>query len=93
MDLSAHLHRIVEVEVTGKHRLSLEFDDGVSGELDASNWDWRGVFEPLSDPAYFARVELDPELGSICWPIGADVAPERFISGSREGAITFRRRR
>ena len=48
----------------------------MSGELDASNWDWRGVFEPLSDPAYFARVELDDELGSIRWPSGADIAPE-----------------
>ena len=76
MDLAAHLHRIVDVEVVGEHRLRLAFDDGVSGELDASNWGWRGVFEPLSDPAYFARVELDDELGSIRWPSGADIAPE-----------------
>jgi Protein of unknown function (DUF2442) len=76
MDLAAHLHRIVDVEVVGEHRLRLEFDDGVSGELDASNWDWDGVFEQLSDPAYFARVQLDDELGSIRWPNGADVAPE-----------------
>jgi hypothetical protein len=76
MDLAAHLHRIVEVEVVGEHRLRLTFDDGVSGELDASTWDWRGVFEPLSDPAFFARVELDLELGTISWPNGADVAPE-----------------
>jgi Protein of unknown function (DUF2442) len=76
MDLAAHLHRIFEVEVVGEHRLRLAFDDGVSGELDASAWDWRGVFEPLSDPAFFARVELDRELGTISWPNGADVAPE-----------------
>ena len=76
MDLAAHLHRIVDVEVVGEHRLRLAFDDGMRGELDASNWDWRGVFEPLSDPAYFARVELDDELGSIRWPSGADIAPE-----------------
>jgi len=76
VDLAAHLHRIVEVEVVGEHRLRLVFEDGVSGEVDASGWDWRGVFEPLSDPAYFARVELDHELGSIRWPNGADVAPE-----------------
>jgi hypothetical protein len=76
MDLAAHLHRIVEVEVVGDHRLRLAFDDGVAGELDASNWDWSGVFEPLRDPAYFARVALDPELGSISWPNGADIAPE-----------------
>jgi hypothetical protein len=34
------------------------------------------VFEPLRDPAYFARVELDDDLGSISWPNGADIAPE-----------------
>jgi hypothetical protein len=76
MDLAAHLHRTVELEVVGEHRLRVAFDDGVSGEVDASGWDWRGVFEPLSDPAYFARVELDHELGAISWPNGADVAPE-----------------
>ena len=62
--------------MVGPHRLRLAFDDGVSGELDASNWDWTGVFEPLREPAYFARVQLDPELGTISWPNGADVAPE-----------------
>ena len=76
MDLAAHLHRIVEVEVVGEHRLRLAFEDGVSGELDASNWDWSGIFEPLRDPGYFARVELDEELGTISWPNGADIAPE-----------------
>ena len=25
---------------------------------------------------YFARVQLDPELGTISWPNGADVDPE-----------------
>ena len=54
----------------------MAFDDGVSGEVDAADWDWRRVFEPLRDPAYFARVELDHELGSISWPKGADIAPE-----------------
>jgi hypothetical protein len=36
---------------------------------------WDGVFAPLSDPTYFARVELDEGLGTIVWPNGADVAP------------------
>ena len=87
MDLAADLHRIVEVEVVGEHRLRLAFDDGVSGELDASNWDWSGVFEPLRDPGYFARVELDQQLGTITWPNGADVAPETlhlWIAPERE---------
>jgi hypothetical protein len=76
MELAAHLHRIVEVDVVGEHRLRLAFDDDVSGEVDARTRDWRGVFEPLSDPTYFAGVELDRELGTSRWPNGADVAPE-----------------
>jgi hypothetical protein len=39
------LHRIVEVEVVGAHRLRLAFDDGWSGELGASTCEWTGVFE------------------------------------------------
>lgn len=35
-----------------------------------------GVFEPLRDLAYFATVRVDPELGTICWPNGADLCPD-----------------
>ena len=87
MDLAAHLHRIGALEVVGDHRLRVAFDDDVSGEIDASDWTWRGVFEPLRDPAYFARVALDQELGTISWPTGADVAPETlhlWVAGRRD---------
>jgi Protein of unknown function (DUF2442) len=67
---------VTRVEVVGDHRLLLGFEDGVEGEIDLSNRDWRGVFEPLRDPSYFRRVELDSELGTIVWPNGADLAPE-----------------
>ena len=70
------LIHVTKVEVTGDHLLRLTFEDGASGEVDASGWEWRGVFEPLEDPAFFARVRLDEELGTIVWPNGADVAPE-----------------
>jgi hypothetical protein len=87
MDLGVHLHRVTGVEVVGAHRLRVAFEDGLSGEIDASNWDWHGVFEPLRDPSFFARVELDPELGTITWPNGADVAPETlhmWVADERE---------
>jgi hypothetical protein len=35
-----------------------------------------GVFAPLADPQYFAKVRLDEELGTIVWPNGADIAPD-----------------
>ena len=67
---------VTEVRTSGIHRLHLRFEDGATGELDFSNEDWTGVFAPLSDPAFFARVELDRELGTLVWPNGADMAPE-----------------
>jgi Protein of unknown function (DUF2442) len=87
MDLGAHLHSVTGVEVIGPHRLRLSFDDGLRGEIDASNWAWRGVFEPLRDPTFFARVELDRGLGTITWPNGADIAPETlhmWVADERE---------
>jgi hypothetical protein len=35
-----------------------------------------GVLEALRDKAYFAQVELDPVLGTIIWPNGADFCPD-----------------
>lgn len=72
----AEIAHVTHVEVVDDHRLHLSFEDGVEGELDFANRDWRGVFEPLRDPSYFKLVEVDPELGTIVWPNGADLAPE-----------------
>jgi Protein of unknown function (DUF2442) len=67
---------VTGAEVIGDHRIHLVFDDGSDGDVDFSGRDWRGVFEPLRDPAYFRRMTVDPELGTIVWPNGADFAPE-----------------
>lgn len=70
------LHDITAVAVVGDFRLRLTFDDGTVGEVDFAGHDWRGVLEPLGDPAYFSRVRVDPELGTVAWPDGVDLAPE-----------------
>jgi hypothetical protein len=67
---------VTGVEVIADHRLRLDFEDGIQGEIDFSARDWRGVFEPLEDPGYFSRVRVDLEMGTIVWPNGADIAPE-----------------
>jgi hypothetical protein len=76
MNAIGTLVHVTAVEVIGDRRLRLRFEDGAEGELDMAAWPWRGVFEPLRDPAFFAKVELDEELGTIVWPNGADLAPE-----------------
>ena len=70
------LPRVVEVQVTGSHRVGLRVDDGNSGEVDFAERQWRGVFGPLADSDYFAQVCLEAAAETISWPNGADLAPE-----------------
>jgi hypothetical protein len=67
---------VTAVDVIGDYQLRLTFADGTVGDVDFSGREWQGVFEPLRDPAYFARVEVNPEAGTISWPDGLDMAPE-----------------
>ena len=70
------LNDIVKVEPRGGYRLWLQFQDGVEGEVDLGpRLAFQGVFAPLRDPAYFSRVRVNPELGTICWPNDADWDP------------------
>jgi len=70
------LNDVIEVELRGEYRLWLRFQDGVQGEVDLGpEVKFQGVFVPLRDPAYFARVRINQELGTICWPNGADWDP------------------
>lgn len=67
---------VTKVEVLEPYRLRLEFDDGTSGVVDiAEHVRFRGVFAPLRDPEAFRQVRVDPELGTIAWPNGADLDP------------------
>jgi hypothetical protein len=75
------LHEVVAVEPRGDHRLYLRFDDGTEGVIDlARRLRYEGVFAPLRDQAYFDLVRLAPESGTICWPSGADIAPETLYA-------------
>jgi hypothetical protein len=71
------LKDIVAVNTLGDYRLHLRFEDSVEGVVNlATHLSFRGVFEPLKDPIYFARVRVDPQLGTVVWPNGADLDPD-----------------
>ena len=74
-ELPALVH-VTGVEVIGDHRLRLSFEDGTVGDIAFGDHEWRGVFEPLRDPARFAEVSVDEQMGTIVWPGGLDMAPE-----------------
>ena len=67
---------VTEVRHLRDYVVWLKFQDGTQGEVDLENSLRGPVFEPLKDVEYFKRVRVDPELGTIVWPNGADIAPE-----------------
>ena len=77
---------VTDVEVIGEYRLRISFADGTVGCVDMSRREWRGVFEPLRDPEYFAQVAVKPEAGTIGWPDGLDMAPEPLYAEARREA-------
>jgi hypothetical protein len=81
------LRDVVEVKPLGGKRIFLRFEDGVSGEIDLGKViEFTGVFAPLVDDREFAKVRVDPNLGTIVWPNGADLAPEMLydrVTGTR----------
>ena len=83
------MNRIVHVSAGKGYTLHVLFDDGRSGEIDLSARLFGPVFEPLRDPILFAQVQVD-EYGAVCWPNGADLAPDalyRTISSQVEPRV------
>jgi len=70
------LPRITEVEPLKGFVLRLTFTDGLVREVDLADDLWGPMAEPLQDPDYFARVRVDPELGTVVWPNGFDLDPD-----------------
>lgn len=69
------LYVVKSVRLLPHHRLEVAFADGTRGEVDLSQRLFGPVFEPLRDPELFKQVFVD-EFGAICWPNGADLAPD-----------------
>lgn len=73
--------QLIEALYVGNYRLRLRFTDGATGEIDLQSELWGPVFEPLRDIELFKQFSLNHSLNTICWPTGADLAPE-FLYGA-----------
>jgi hypothetical protein len=83
--------RVTAVTALDSHRLHLTFNDGAEGTVDLAGWviGTGGVFEPLSDPAYFRQVRLSNSGGTIGWPNGVDLCPDVLYSKATGILIPF----
>jgi hypothetical protein len=75
------LKDIVKVWPLDAYRLQLCFEDSVEGVVDVSQLvSFTGVFAALQDPSHFAAVRVNPKLGTVGWPGGADLDPDVLYS-------------
>ena len=68
--------RLVEARHVRNFVIWVRFDDGTEGDVDLAGKLHGPVFEPLQDVAYFSSFTLSPDVHTLVWPNGADLAPE-----------------
>ena len=69
------LHRVASFTLGDEYIIRVKFDDDTERSVDFGPILYGPVFGPLRDPARFKEVELDPDLGALVWPNGADIEP------------------
>lgn len=75
-------YRAAEIATLDDYRLKVLFQDGTGGIISLGSELFRPMFEPLRDPSFFAKAAVDKH-GAICWPNGADLAPDALYEDIR----------
>ena len=73
---------IIEAKIIKDFVVEITFDNLQKREVDLRPFLGKGVFKSLLKKRNFRQMKLDAELGTICWPSGADIAPDRLYSAS-----------
>ncbi len=69
--------RISAVRPLAGLTVELTFTDGVVASVDLAPLMHGPIFDVLrADPAAFRAIQVDPTLGTITWPNGADLDPD-----------------
>jgi hypothetical protein len=77
---------VTQVEVVEERIVRLTFSDGSERVVDLMPLLWGPVFEEIArDDDLFAQVRVDPDIGTIAWPNGADLDPD-VLHGDYEPA-------
>lgn len=79
------MERVLRASALSDYRIDIEFDDGVRGIVSIKERLFGPMFEPLRDEKLFSQLKID-DFGVICWPNGADLAPDALYARLREQA-------
>jgi hypothetical protein len=72
---------VISVQPEFPCTLHIIFEDGVEATVDLRDLvPLQGVFAPMAEWDFFRQVFVQDELGTICWPNGADLDSEALYS-------------
>lgn len=57
--------KAIDVKAIGNYKISVAFDDGISGIVDLNDLMQKGIFRELQDPTFFSKVYTTGE--AIAW--------------------------
>ncbi|KMQ53084.1 hypothetical protein CHISP_0305 [Chitinispirillum alkaliphilum] len=67
---------VTEAEYIAEYKIKISFNNGHSGIVDLKDCLEGEIFEPLKEIEEFKNFRVDPEIETIVWGNGADLAPE-----------------
>jgi len=67
---------VVEAKYEHDYIIHLRFNNGAEGYVDLYDELYGEMFAPLKNQEKFKAFKVDPELNTIVWDNGADLAPE-----------------
>ena len=67
---------VTRVKYLKDYKVEVGFNDGREGVADLSDALYGPVFKLLKNKDEFMKLRVDPDLATISWPNGADLAPE-----------------
>ena len=68
--------KVIEASYEHDFVIRLRFADGTEGDVDLADELHGEVFKPLKEPDVFRQFTIHPDFHTLCWPNGADIAPE-----------------
>lgn len=78
------MYDVTDVKCLESYHLRLIFDNGEQREIDIRALiPFVGVFEKLHDETFFNQVRVEPDVGTIVWPNGADLCPDVLYEKSK----------
>ena len=66
----------VDAHYVRDYLVFIRFADGREGTVDLREVLQGPMFEPLKKPSRFRQFSIHPDFKTLCWPNGADIAPE-----------------